>query len=81
MKDLIGNPDVAELVLAWRRHSRGARLVQEYFDCDDAAAIAFLNSFLTPEDMARDLAQEPPEFRREVLADVKLMLSKPMGDC
>lgn len=81
MKDLIANPDVAKLARMWRRNSRGARLVQEYFDGDATAAMDFLNSFFTASDFARDLAQEPLAFRRQVLADMRLAIMKPKGDC
>jgi len=81
VKDLLANPDVVKIIAAWRRHSRGARLVQEYFDCDADKVVEFLNSQLTIQDMARDLAKEPPEFRQAVMLDTALFLSKPKGDC
>lgn len=81
MRDLLANPDVAKFIRAYRRHSRGARLVQEYFDFDAERVVEFLNSQLTVHDMARDIAYEPEDFREEVIADVALYLMKPKGDC
>lgn len=81
MKDLLANPDVAKLIRMWRRHSRGARLVQEYFEFNEAAVVDFLNSFLTPHDLARDLAHEPPQVQREVLMYVATRYGPASGDC
>ena len=81
MKDLLANPDVQLLIVQWRLHSRGARLVQEYFEGDAAQALDFLNAQLRPIDMARDLAHEPPEFRREVLSYVRTLCGPTSGDC
>ena len=81
MRDLLANPDVEQLVRFWRRNSRGARLVQEYFDHDPAQVLDFLNTQLRPIDMARDLAKEPPEFRREVQQYVRTRFGPTSGDC
>jgi hypothetical protein len=81
MKDLLANPDVQQLVRYWRRHSRGARLVQEYFDHDPALALDFLNSQLRFSDFERDMAQEPAEFRREVASYVQTLYGPTKGDC
>jgi len=81
MKDLLANPDVQQLVEQWRLHSRGARLVQEYFDGDAVQALDFLNAQLRPIDMARDLAHEPPQVRREVLSYVRTRYGPTSGDC
>lgn len=81
MRDPAANPHVAKLVRAWRRHSRGARLLMEHFDGDDTGLIDYLNSHCTVVDMARDLAHEPPAERQVLLRDLKLYLAKPMGDC
>lgn len=81
MKDPAANPHVAKLVRAWRRHSRGARLLMEHFDGDDTGLIDYLNSHCTVHDMARDLAHEPPAERRALVVDLLLSTAKPRGDC
>lgn len=81
MSDLLANPDVHQLVRFWRRHSRGARLVQEAFNHDPAAVLDFLNAQLRPIDLARDLAQEPADFRGEVLRYVRTRYGPTSGDC
>lgn len=81
MTDLFANPDVLNLIRYWRRHSRGVRLIHEAFDHDPAAVLDFLNSQLRPEDLARDLAQEPAEVRRQVGAYVLTRYGATSGDC